>query len=302
MSIVEEIKESFRKGTTLHKLIYLNLGLFLAVQIVRIILFLSNAYELWPGFLNYLAVPANLEVLARRPWTLITYMFLHVDFIHILFNLLWLYWFGTVFIQELGLKKLLSTYLVGGLTGGILYVVFYNIFSVFDSVREGSIALGASASVMSIVVASATYQPDRRMHLILIGQVKIVYIALAMFILTSLVDFGVNTGGKIAHIGGALSGFLFAYYYRKGKDITRGFDRFMDSIATWFKPGKERLKVTYKRSAEQKAPADDIEYKKQKAEEQKEIDHILDKISKAGYDSLSAREKEMLFKMGNKKE
>lgn len=300
MSIVEEIKESFKKGTTLHKLIYLNLGLFLAVQIVRIILFLSNAYELFPGFLNYLAVPASLDVLARRPWTLISYMFLHVDFIHILFNLLWLYWFGTVFIQELGLKKLLSTYLLGGLAGGILYVIAYNIFPVFDMVRGESIALGASASVMAVVVASATYQPDRRMHLILIGPVKIVYIALVMFILTSMVDFSVNTGGKIAHIGGALMGFLFAYYYRRGRDISRGFDRLMDSIATWFKP-RERLKVTYKRSAGQKRPADDLEYNKQKAAEQKEIDRILDKISKAGYDSLSSSEKEMLFKMGNKK-
>lgn len=301
MSIIDEIKESFRKGTTLHKLIYLNLGLFLAVQIVRIVLFLSNAYDLFPGFLNHLAVPANLEVLAKRPWTLITYMFLHVDFIHILFNILWLYWFGTVFVQELGLKKLLSTYLLGGLTGGILYVVFYNVFPVFEGVREGSIALGASASVMAVVVATATYQPDRRMQLVLIGPVKIVYIALAMFILTSMVDFSVNTGGKIAHIGGALSGFLFAFYYRRGKDLTKGFDRTMDSISTWFKPGKEKLKVTYKRSTEQKRPADDKEYKQQKSEEQKEIDHILDKISKAGYDSLTSREKEMLFKMSNKK-
>jgi len=302
MSIIEEIKESFRKGTTLHKLIYLNLGLFLAVQIVRIALILSNARELIPGFISYLAVPANLDVLAKRPWTLISYMFLHVDFIHILFNLLWLYWFGTVFIQELGLKKLLSTYLLGGLAGGILYVIFYNLFNVFEGVRYESIALGASASVMAVVVASATYQPDRRMHLILIGPVKIVYIALVMFVLTSLVDFGVNTGGKIAHIGGAITGFVIAYYYRRGKDITSGFDRMMDNMATWFKPGKERLKVTYKRSSEQKRPADDLEYKKQKAGEQKEIDKILDKISKAGYDSLSSREKEMLFKMGNKKQ
>jgi len=301
MSIIDEIKESFRKGTTLHKLIYLNLGLFLAVQIVRIILFLSNAYDLFPGFLNHLAVPANLEVLAKRPWTLITYMFLHVDFIHILFNLLWLYWFGTVFIQELGLKKLLSTYLLGGLAGGILYVVFYNLFPVFEGVREGSIALGASASVMAVVVSTATYQPERRMHLVLIGPIKIIYIALFMFIFTSLVDFSVNTGGKIAHIGGALSGFLFAYYYRRGQDLTKGFDRVLDSIASWFKPGKEKMKVTYKRSAEQKGPADDIEYNKQKVGEQKEIDQILDKISKAGYDSLSSREKEMLFKMSKKK-
>ena len=295
MAIIDEIKVSFKKGSTLHKLIYLNLGLFLAVQIVRIILYLSSSYDLFDDFLNYLAVPSNLDILARRPWTLVTYMFLHVDFIHILFNLLWLFWFGTVFIQELGLKKLLSTYLLGGLTGGILYVIFYNIFPVFSEVKDSSVALGASASVMAVVVATATYQPDRRMHLVLIGPIKIVYIALVMFILTSMVDFSVNTGGKIAHIGGALMGFLIAYYYKQGKDITRGFENFMDQIASWFKPGKQKMKVTHKRSS------NDIEYKAQKVEEQKEIDVILDKISKAGYDSLSAREKELLFKMKDKK-
>lgn len=295
MSITDEIKESFRKGNVLHKLIYLNLGLFLTVQIVRIILVLSNSYGLFDSFLNYLAVPANLEVLSRRPWTLVSYMFLHVDFFHILFNLLWLYWFGTVFIQELGLKKLLSTYLLGGFTGGILYVIFYNLFPFFEQARVGSIALGASASVMAIVVAAATYRPERRMHLILIGPVKIVYIALTMFILTSLVDFSVNTGGKIAHIGGAFVGFMFAYYYKQGKDISKGFDRMMDRIATWIKPGKEKMKVTYKRSS------NDIEYNREKASEQKEIDAILDKISKGGYDSLSVKEKELLFKMKDQK-
>jgi membrane associated rhomboid family serine protease len=295
MSVIDEIKASFRKGTTLHKLIYINLGLFLAVQIVRMVLLLSNSSDNFVSFLDYLAVPANLDVLARRPWTLISYMFLHVDFIHILFNLLWLYWFGTVFVQELGLKKLLSVYLTGGLAGGVLFVLFYNVFPVFEPVREGSIAMGASASVMAIVVAAATYRPERRMHLIFIGPVKIVYIALIMFIFTSLVDFSVNTGGKIAHIGGGLMGFLFANYYKKGKDILRGFDGFMDRIASWFKPEKQKMKVTHKR------PSDDIEYKREKAEEQKEIDKILDKISKAGYDSLTAREKELLFRMSDKK-
>jgi len=294
MSIIDEVKESFRKGTILHKLIYLNLGLFLTVQIVRIVLYLSNSYELFGSFLDYLAVPANLEVLARRPWTLVTYMFLHVDFIHILMNLLWLYWFGSIFIQELGLKKLLSTYILGGLAGGLLYILFYNVFPVFEDVKTASIALGASASVMAVVIATATYQPERKMNLVFIGPVKIVYIALIMFIFTSMVDFSVNTGGKIAHIGGALMGFLFAYYYKRGKDISKGFDRMMDGMATWFKPGKEKMKVTYKR------PADDIEYNKQKKEEQKEIDQILDKISKAGYDSLTAKEKELLFKMRDK--
>lgn len=295
MNIIDEIKESFKQGTTLHKLIYLNLGLFLAVQIVRIVLLLSNSSELYDVFLRYLAIPSNPEILIRRPWTVVSYMFLHEGFIHILFNLLWLYWFGTVFIQELGMKKLVSTYLLGGIVGGLLFVLFYNIFPVFDQVSDSAIALGASASVMAIVVATASYRPDRKMHLAFIGPVKIGYLALAMFILTSMVDFSVNTGGKIAHIGGALTGFVFAYYYRQGKDITRGFDRMMDQIATWFKPGRQNMKVTHKRSA------NDLDYNREKGEEQKEIDRILEKISKAGYDSLSAREKELLFKMSNKK-
>jgi len=147
---------------------------------------------------------------------------------------------------------------------------------------------------MALVIDTSIYQPDRKVNLVFIGPVKIVYIALIMFIFTSMVDFSVNTGGKIAHIGGALMGFLFAYYYKRGKDISKGFDRMMDGMATWFKPGKEKMKVTYKR------PADDIEYNKQKKEEQKEIDQILDKISKAGYDSLTAKEKELLFKMRDK--
>jgi membrane associated rhomboid family serine protease len=295
MSIIDEIKENFSKGTTLHKLIYLNLGLFLAVQIVRIALLLSNSNELYDEFLRFLAIPSNLEVLGRRPWTFITYMFLHEGFFHILFNLLWLFWFGTVFIQELGMKKLLSTYLLGGFMGGIFFVLFYNLFPVFTEVRQNAVALGASASVMAVVVAAAVYRPDRKMQLVLIGPVKIGYLALGMFILTSLVDFSVNTGGKIAHIGGALTGFLFAYYYRQGKDISRGFDRFMDRVATWFKPGIQRMKVTHKR------PADDLEYNKQKNVKQKEVDAILDKISKGGYESLTAREKELLFKMSDKK-
>jgi rhomboid family protein len=295
MNIIDEIKESFKQGTTLHKLIYLNLGLFMAVQIVRIVLLLSNSPEQYDTFLRLLAIPSNPDILIRRPWTLLTYMFLHEGFIHILFNLLWLYWFGTIFIQELGMKKLVSTYLLGGLMGGILFVLFYNLFPVFDQVSESAIALGASASVMAIVVAVATYRPDRKMNMMFIGPVKIGYLALAMFILTSMVDFSVNTGGKIAHIGGALTGFLFAYYYRQGKDITRGFDRILDQLATWLKPGRQNMKVTHKRSA------NDMEYNKEKGSEQKEIDRILEKISKGGYDSLSSREKELLFKMSDKK-
>ena len=296
MNIAEEIKQSFRHGNMLHKLIYINVGLFLAVQIVRIILFLSNAHDLFPNFISWLAIPSNLETLSTRPWTLVTYMFLHVDFIHILVNLIWLYWFGAIFISDFGVKKLLGIYILGGLAGGLLFVAFYNLFPVFEPVRENAVALGASASVMAVVIATSFYLPDRRLNLVFIGPVRIVYIGIVLFILTSLVDFASNTGGKIAHIGGAMVGFFFTYYFRKGKDMTKGFDRFMDRIATLFKPGKaKKMKVTYKKSS------DDYEYNKQKKEEQEEIDRILEKISRGGYDSLTASEKEQLFKMSNRR-
>ena len=217
-------------------------------------------------------------------------MFTHGYLYHIVFNLMVLYWFGRYFIEEFGLKKLLSVYLLGGVGGAILYIGLYNLLPFFQDVREQSMATGASASIMAIVLAVAYYVPNRRMNLVFIGPVKIIYIALTIFIVSTILDFTNNTGGKIAHIGGALVGYIFAAYYKKGKDITRGFDRLMDSFSSIFKK-KERMKVSYKR------PSDDFEYNKVKMEEQKEIDRILDKISKAGYDSLSKAEKEKLFNL-----
>src|SRR6056297_161736 len=294
MAIIDEIKNSFRKGTVLNKLIYANVGIFLLVQLVHIGIVLSNAPEAYDSFLRLLAVPSGLETLKVRFWTLFTYMFFHKDFFHILFNMLLFFWFGRFFMEELGEKKLLGIYLLGGLAGAVLYIVAYNLFPFFDPVVEQSVALGASASVIAVVMAVSVYVPERRMHLVFIGPVKIIYVALFFFIISSVVDFTVNTGGKIAHMGGALVGVLFALNYKQGKDITRGFDRLMDRMVSWFKPGRSKMKVTHRR------PVNDLEYNKRKVEEQKEIDRILDKISKAGYDSLTKSEKEMLFKMKKK--
>jgi len=294
MSIFDEIKSSYKKGTALNKLIYINVVLFLLLHVAVIFLVLINQIgreESVNEILYYLAVPADLESLARRPWTILTYMFTHGLLYHLLFNVLILYWFGQFFVQEFGTKKIVSLYLIGGFAGAILYILFYNIFPYFSEIRDGSIATGASASVMAIVIAVATLVPQRRMNLVFIGPVKIIYIALFIFVTSTLLDFTSNTGGKIAHIGGAFTGFLFARYYSRGKDITSGFDRFIDRVATWFKPGKKKMKVTHKR------PTNDFEYNKTKVAEQKEIDAILDKISKAGYDSLTNDEKEKLFNM-----
>ncbi len=293
MSIFEEIKQSYKQGSTLHKLIYINVGVFLALHVVVIFLVLFNQMNREAGIsqiLDYLAVPSDLGELARKPWTPVTYMFTHSRFYHILFNMYILFWFGRYFIEEFGQKKLLGVYLLGGLAGAALYVLSFNLLPYFAGDVAMSAAIGASASVMAVVVAVATVVPNRKINLMFIGQVKILYLALFIFITSTILDFTDNTGGKIAHIGGALLGYLFAIRYLKGKDVTRGFDHFMDSFSTLFHK-KQKMKVTYKKSS------DDMEYNRQVKEEQHEIDKILDKISKGGYDSLTKSEKETLFKM-----
>ncbi len=291
MNIADEIKDSFKNGNALTRLIYINIGVFLALHILLIFLYLFSSRESSISIIEWLAVPSNLGMLARKPWTVITYMFLHKDFFHILFNLLWLYWFGKIFLSFLDEKHLLNVYILGGVSGALLYIVSYNLIPVLSSQAGNSIALGASAAVMAVVIATATYSPNYNVYIVFLGPVKIIWVALVGFILSSLVDFSMNTGGKIAHIGGALFGYMFILSYKKGNDITLWFSRIMDSIFSLLKPRK-KMRVTHKRTT------NDYEYNVAKKEEQKNIDYILDKISKSGYDSLTKDEKETLFKMG----
>lgn len=294
MNIIDELKDSFRQGSILTKFIYLNIGVFVAVKIVQIFLYLFNTPDNTMNFLKWLAVSADLSEVIKKPWTVITYMFLHENFIHILFNLLWFYWFGKIFLEYFEQKKLAGVYILGGLAGAVLYILSFNIFPVFESIMHNSLALGASASVMAIVISVSFYVPDHTVHMMFFGQIKIKYLAIAVFLLTSVFDFSTNTGGKIAHIGGAFLGYLFTYQYRNGKDITRGVNRFTDAVVSYLKPRK-KMKVTYKR------PKTDMEFNRERVEKQKEIDGILDKISKGGYESLTKKEKEILFKMGKGK-
>ncbi len=294
MAIIDEIKNSFRKGSTLTKLIYINLAVFIVVNLVEAAYFLSNRHSGYSGFLAQLAVPADLHILVRKPWTLITYMFTHKGFIHILFNLLWLFWFGKVFLEYFDGKKLVGVYLFGGLAGAVMYVAAFNLFPVFSRDLSQSIALGASASIMAVAIAIAAYVPNYTWQLLFIGRVKIVYVAIALLILSSLIEFSQNAGGKIAHIGGALFGYLYTVRYKQGKDMTRGLNRLLEKFFTLFRP-RPKIRVTHMRSET------DMEYNKRKADEQKEIDRILDKIAKSGYGSLSAREKEILFRQSEKK-
>jgi len=294
MGIWDDIKKTFREGSNLYRLIFINVTVFILITFVAIIGFLLNNQEIPVKALNIFAVPSSVGSLLLRPWTLITYMFLHKDIWHILFNMLWLFWFGKIFLEYLDQRKLVAVYLLGGISGAVVYILSFNIFPAFAGVVSESVAIGASASVIAIVVAIAAYVPDYTVQLFLFGRIKIKYMALAIFVLTSVMDFSVNSGGKLAHIGGALFGYLYTINLRQGRDVGRGFNKIIDIFATIFKPRK-KLKVTHKKAA------NEYEYNKIKAEQQARINQILEKISKGGYDSLTKEEKDTLFRESQKK-
>jgi hypothetical protein len=208
--------------------------------------------------------------------------------------MLWLYWFGGIFLEYLDQKKLVAVYIMGGISGAIVYILSFNIFPAFTGIVSESVAIGASASVMAVVIAIAAYVPDYSVQLLLLGRVKIKYMALAIFVLTSVMDFSVNSGGKLAHIGGAFFGYFYTLNLRQGRDFGIGLNKVIDFFVSIFKPRK-KLKVTHKKTA------NEYEYNMIKAEHQAHINTILDKISKGGYDSLTKEEKEILFKESQKK-
>ena len=302
MNIWDEIKASFKSGSALTRLIYINLGLFLVARLLYVFYFLMNPdnipSQFRPDFfqtkyLTYLMVPADVKLIVFRPWTIITYMFLHFDFLHLLFNMLVLYWFGRIYQRYFTDKQLLTTYILGGLVGATLFVGFSNIF---PGLSPDVPMLGASAAIMAIVIAISFYNPNYEIRLFFIGSVKIIYVALVYIVLDLIQIASDNSGGHISHLGGALYGYTFAYFIRKGKDIGGGFSNLADRIAVTFKR-QPKMKVSYKSQARSMT---DMEYNQQKAHSQEEMDRILDKIAKTGYDSLSKKEKEILFKMGNK--
>jgi hypothetical protein len=219
-------------------------------------------------------------------------MFLHFDFFHILFNIIGLYWFGKMFLAHFEQDKLLGLYVQGGLAGAMLYVIAYNIFPVFQGVN--SVLLGASASVFAILVALAVYEPDKEIHLFFIGKFPLKYVAVFYLLLSVIGISTSNPGGNIAHLGGALWGYFYIFQLRKGNDMGLGLVKFINKLAGMFKQ-KSKIHVSYKQP-----PRDDYEYNRQKTQNQEEVNRILDKIAKSGYDSLSKSEKEILFKQGQK--
>lgn len=316
--IIDDLKNAFRrKDNGVIQIIVTNVIVFLIINIVSAFIQFSNIpqdvmYIRMYKFLSWFSLPAAPYNIITRFWTIITYMFSHEGFFHILFNMLWFYWFGKILTGYLGNKRMISTYILGGICGGLFFIVIYNLMNFFNpgiyqfqttfmlgNEDASTILLGASASVMAIVFAVATLLPDNSIRLLFIGNIKFKYLALGALVLTTILDFSDNTGGKIAHLGGAFYGWLYIKQYRKGRDFSKGFNRFMDSLFSFFMPAK-KIRVEYKSRQKHSRPVSDKEYNAQKAREQAEIDNILDKIAKSGYDSLTKEEKDRLFRMSNR--
>ena len=290
MSIKEDIHNSFKEGTTLTKLIYINLGVFLVIGLAAGILQLFNISSEWTHFLM---LPADPGMLLHTPWTIVTYMFSHTGFIHILFNVLMLYWFGKLFLEFFSQRDLVGLYLIGGISGGIFYILAYHVFPLFAGKIAGSYLLGASASVLGIIVAVAVTAPNHPIRLLFIGEIHLKWLAVAGVVISLLNVSSSNAGGEIAHLGGAFAGYIFAVRYKKGNNITTWINRILDKLTDLFRK-KPKLRVTHQR------PITDQEYNLKKKQENDSIDRILEKIKKGGYESLSKEEKQALFRASQK--
>jgi membrane associated rhomboid family serine protease len=293
MSILDEIKLSYRQGSVLIKLIYINILVFLFINLVPFILWLTGVYahpqDGVAHFLSFVSVPSAPSELALKPWTLVTYMFVHADFLHVLFNVLYLFWFGRLFLDFMKPSQLLGVYIYGGLGGALLYLITFNFVPALIIFAPSSILLGASASAIAILFAVATFAPNQTVHLLFFGAVRLKYIAL-IALLIDLVSMTTlkNTGGHLSHLGGAAVGYLYALSLTRGTDWAKPF------AANSFKKGnlfkkKGKMTVTHKR------PVSDMDFNANKKRRQQEVDRILEKIKRSGYDSLNQQEKKVLF-------
>lgn len=293
--ILDDLKRTFRQGNIVVRLIYINVAVYIVSMLLGVVLGLFNiGISEW---LYRLYLPADLLQLLSRPWTLVTYMFMHAGLWHLLGNMLWLYWFGRLFLYFFSAKHLRGLYVVGGLSGALLYILAYNVFPMFGPQLYGATLVGASASVLAIAIATAIREPDYQINLLFVGPVKLKYFALFIVLFDILYVSSNNAGGHIAHLGGALAGWWFVRGIAKGYDITHWVNVCMDAAGSLFrkrerKPRRPRMKVHVNNASGRKA---DYEYNARKKEQSDEVDRILEKLKKSGYSSLTDNEKRRLF-------
>jgi membrane associated rhomboid family serine protease len=303
---LDEFRDAFAKRNNgLIQLIWINVMVFMLLILFRVVLFFSESSGIYALIVSNISLPAALPSLAFKPWTFLTYAFAHEDPFHILFNMLTLYWFGGLIQEYIGHKRVISIYILGALAGGLLYVGMYNLLPVFKGTVAVSTMLGASGAVLAIVVAAATLLPNYTFFLLFFGPIRIKYIAAFMVILSFVSTVGRNAGGNFAHLGGALFGYVFIVFLKKGTDLGAIVGVIGDFLSNIFKPSpkpsqnRPSMKVTY-RSEKNQGSIFNSSSTTNEFPDDAEVDTILDKISKSGYESLSKEEKQKLFQASQK--
>lgn len=283
MSLLQNLQTKFKYANIVEKFISINVAVFVLIFIFNTLgyLFQSNG-----SIANWFILPATFEGFITKPWTIISYGFVHVNFIHILMNLISLYFIGNLFVNYFTPKQFISFYLLGTLFGGIVFLLSYNLFPVFANDVSNSYLLGASAGVSAIFIGLATYIPNYQFKIPLIGFVKLWHLAVIWVALDVIQIPTGNAGGRLAHIGGALFGFLYV------SQASNTEIAIWSKISSFFTSKKNPLKTVYKSKKAAPKKQANTTYKQEK------INQILDKISKSGYDTLSKEEKDFLFKQG----
>ncbi len=292
-TIAENLKEQFKQGDNLNRLIFINVGVYVLMLIVSMLSFLitGNQGTFSTYSMRWLALPSDPMLFITRPWTLVTYMFLHADFWHVLWNMLILFFSGRIFIEYLGDRRLLTVFLYGGIAGGALFFILYNVSPAFTATLP---LVGASAGVVAILVAAATYVPNMPVRLFFVLEVKLWMVAALAVVSYIAGATGSNSGGHLAHLGGAALGYFFVTSLRRGNDWSLGLYRVFTTVQGWFAP-KPKMRTVYTSTDYNRKKPD-----QQTRTDQQKMDEILDKISKTGYEKLTKDEKEFLFKFGKK--
>lgn len=276
-----DLYQKFKERNVVEKLIILNILVFILTYLLNTASFLFN----YDGnvLVDWFALNPSFEQLIFRPWTIVSYGFLHVGFFHILFNLLILYYFGNLFLDFFRSGQFLTYFLLGVVSGGLIYMIAYNYLPALKT--QETILVGASAGVTAIVIGIASHIPNYALHFRFLGSIKLKYIAIAMVVLDVVQIPAGNAGGHLAHLGGALLGFVLTRYMNHGHGIAQWWSN------QWPIRKQTPLKTVYRSDPSMKKEVR-VEY------DQKRIDSILDKISKSGYDTLTKEEKDYLFKAG----
>lgn len=293
MNILQDLRQQYRIGDITTKLIFWNVLLF---AIPSIVFGLLKLFTIPIDYHLYVGLSDSFSTLLTKPWTIISYNFFHSGIVHLIFNMLMLRFAGQIFSTYFTQKQLFSVYVLGGVFGGIVYIVSYLFLPMLAN--QSALLVGASASIMAIVFATTTYQPNMNLRLALFGNVQLWHIAL-VFLVLDLIQLPLeNTGGHLAHLGGAFYGFIYIKALSRGIDLGKGLNAILDRLATLFSPRKATPFKKVHKNTQGKSNVKSGSRIITKDKTQQQIDEILDKISQSGYDSLTKEEKEFLFKAG----